>query len=69
MFSWIEILFDRKSYRNPLTKPQWRNKSCPCGSGYKVKSCCGVKYSISRREWERIRKFWNKGKKGNGNTN
>ena len=58
MIAWIKRLFDKKHYHNPLYRPNFRNKPCPCKSGKKVKFCCGKYNKISRSEWERIAKFW-----------
>ena len=60
---WLRIRFDRKMYVNPLDKSKFRNKLCPCKSGYKVKACHGMKKSLNMREWIEINKFWERNKK------
>lgn len=60
MIEFLKSLFDGKRYDNPLSKPHMRNKYCICDSGYKVKVCCGLHSNISRREWLRIKKLFDK---------
>lgn len=54
----FEILLDRKKYKNPLAKAEYRNRYCICGSVLKVKHCHGKMTYISRWEWEEIDQLW-----------
>jgi len=42
-------------YINPLLKSQLRNKLCVCGSGKKVKKCCGKDRIITFAKHEEIK--------------
>ena len=50
----IYNLFGLYQYRNPLAKSAFNNKACLCGSGKKVKKCCGKNRSVSKKEYVRI---------------
>ncbi len=41
-------------YINPLSKGASRNKICICGSGEKVKKCCGRDAVISKDKLDQI---------------
>ena len=46
---------DSRLWRNPLSGSDMRNKPCICGSGKKMKRCCGFKYAINKEELDKIK--------------
>ena len=43
-----------RRFTNTLSKGQYRNKPCICGSGKKAKRCHGMKSSITLQEAEEL---------------
>lgn len=49
--------------QNPLIDGNLRNIPCPCGSGKKVKKCCGDKRSITKESSNLIKNLVLEGKR------
>lgn len=47
----------KQLYFNPLLSGSLRNCVCPCGSGKKVKKCCGKERSVDVLELNRINRL------------
>lgn len=45
---------DDKKYFNPISSGKFRNHPCHCGSGKKIKKCCGQKTAITMVELKNI---------------
>ena len=45
---------NNKRYPNPLASGKFRNAPCVCGSGKKVKKCCGINYVVSEEKRKEI---------------
>lgn len=47
----MQVYTPKKGYtHNPLNKAEFRNLSCPCESGKKVKKCCGRQLYVEQ-DW------------------